>query len=68
LPNATAEATPIFSRIVGKAPPAEMEISSEEHTRRGDATEELFRELVRRAVLSRLAPLARGVAARGQLS
>lgn len=49
--KATADATPAFPRIVGKPPPAGMEITTEEHTRRGDAAEEAFRELVRRATL-----------------
>jgi hypothetical protein len=49
LPKATAEATPASTRIVGKPRPVGTEISTEEHTRRGDAAEELFRELVHRA-------------------
>jgi hypothetical protein len=36
-------------RIAGAATPAGSDFSAEEHQRRGDAADELFRELVRRA-------------------
>ena len=48
-PNATAEASRAFPRIVGRPSPAGEDLSAEEHRRRGEAAAELFRELERRA-------------------
>ncbi len=47
--KATGEAAAALPRTVSKPPPAGGELSADEHTRRGDAAEELFRELVRRS-------------------
>jgi hypothetical protein len=49
-PRATAEAMPAVPRIFRKAQSTdEAAITAEELQRRGDAADELFRELVRRA-------------------
>jgi hypothetical protein len=47
--TAAAKATGLTTRIVGKTEQPGDWPSPEEHQRRGDAADELFRELVRRA-------------------